>query len=78
MRSNSTPNWIAGTVVAILLSATCYLLYTRLIPGSNWGGIQANRGLLFAGWLTTLVISTSALFLSITIAILRAPDLEWW
>jgi polar amino acid transport system permease protein len=69
LRSERTANLIAGAAVAILLSAACYLLFTRLIPGSNWDGITANRTLLLQGWLATLAISSSALFISVTLAI---------
>lgn len=70
MRSDRTANLIAGVAVAIVLSAMCYLLFSRLIPGSNWEGISTNRNLLIQGWFATLAISTSALAISVTLAIL--------
>lgn len=76
MISKRTANLIAGAGVAILLTAACYLLFTRLIPGSNWDGITTNRALLFQGWLTTLAISSAALVLSITLAILLVVGLR--
>jgi len=76
VKSARSANLLAGAAVAILLSATCYLLYVRLIPGSNWEGIRANRGLLVAGWLTTLAISSCALLLSVSCAILLVTGLR--
>lgn len=76
MRSKRTANLVASAGVAILLSAACYLLFTRLIPGSNWEGITANRALLVQGWLATLAISSSALVISITLAILLVVGLR--
>ena len=69
-------NLIAGAAVAILLSAACYLLFTRLIPGSNWDGIITNRALLVQGWMATLAISSSALVISVSLAIALVAGLR--
>ena len=76
MKSTRAANLISGALVVVLLSACCYLLFSRLIPNSNWEGIQANRQLLIRGWLATLAISSAALVLSVSLGILLVTGLR--
>jgi polar amino acid transport system permease protein len=76
LKSNRSANLISAAVIVALLSALSYLLFTRLVPNSNWGGIAANSTLLTRGWLATLGISTAALILSITIAVILVIGLR--
>jgi polar amino acid transport system permease protein len=76
LKSTRSANLISALAVVALVSACSYLLYSRLIPNSNWDGIVANRSLLWRGWLATLGISAAALILSITLGILLVTGLR--
>ena len=76
MKPTRSANLISGALVLALLSGLCYLLFTRLVPNSNWDGIVDNRQLLLRGWATTLAISSAALVLSITVGILLVCGLR--
>ena len=76
MNTTRSANLIAGVVVVLGLSALCYLLFSRLVPGSDWDGIIANRQLLINGWLVTVTISAAALAVSVTLGILLVCGLR--
>lgn len=76
MKPKRSANLISGALVLALVSGLCYLLFTRLIPNSNWDGIVDNRQLLLRGWVTTLAISSAALVLSISVGVLLVCGLR--
>jgi polar amino acid transport system permease protein len=76
LKPKRSANLLSGAAVVALLSALCYLLFTRLVPNSNWGGIVANSNLLLRGWLATLAISIAALVLSVTAGMLLVTGLR--
>ena len=63
---------VSWAVVLLVLTATCWIVYTRARYDWHWEQVWEYREPLFEGWVTTLWISALALLLSLVIGTVTA------
>lgn len=63
-------NWLAGALIAACFAGFCTLVFSRLSGHWEWSKPWEYRELLTRGWMTTILLSTGALFGSLLVGIL--------
>jgi polar amino acid transport system permease protein len=70
MKSPLLWNWLVGLLLAAAFGWLCVVIFSHLAPEWDWSKLWRHRELLWRGWVTTLIISVTALVGSTIVGLL--------